>query len=102
MPYNGIKLISVAEESCMKTSRRGDKNLIRAINRNLVLTLIHEKGPLSRAELVRRSGLGNATVSDITAELVTSALVEEVGEGESTGGRRPLLLRLNPQAGYVV
>ncbi len=86
----------------LKASRRGDKNLIRAINRNLVLTLIHDKGPLSRAELARQSGLGNATVSEIAAELVGSALVEEVGEGQSTGGRRPLLLRLNPQAGYVV
>jgi len=86
----------------MKTSRRGDKNLLRAINRNLVLTLIHGKGPLSRTDIVRQSGLGNATVSEITSELVASGLVEEVGEGRSTGGRRPQLLRLNAQHGYVV
>lgn len=86
----------------MKTSPRGDRNLIRAINRNLILRLIHTKGPLSRTEIARQSGLGNATVSEIAGELVASNLLEEVGEGESTGGRRPLLLRLNPQAGYVV
>src|SRR5882672_6231077 len=86
----------------MKLSRRGDKNLMRAINRNLVLNLLHTAGPLSRTEIARRSGLGNATISEIANELVTSGLLEEIGEGESTGGRRPLLLRLNPHAGYVV
>jgi len=72
------------------------------MNRNLVLNLIHTSGPLSRTEIARRSGLSNATVSEISNELVMAGLVEEVGEGESTGGRRPSLLRLNAQAGYVV
>ena len=74
----------MVEATCMKASRRGDKNLIRAINRNLVLTLIHEKGPAQWAR--------ECHVSDITAAPVTSALVEHVGEGESTDGRRPLLI----------
>src|SRR5579864_9059032 len=86
----------------MKLARRGNKTLIRTMNRNLVLNIIHASGPLSRTEIARRSGLGNATVSEISNELVTCGLVEEVGEGESTGGRRPLLLQLNAQAGYVV
>jgi predicted NBD/HSP70 family sugar kinase len=83
-------------------SRRGDKSLIRAINRNLVLNLLHMTGELSRSEIARQSGLGNATISEISSELIGSGLLEEIGEGESTGGRRPLLLRLNPHAGYVV
>ena len=86
----------------MKLARRGDKTLIRTMNRSLVLNLIHGRGPLSRTEIARSSGLGNATVSEISSELVATGLVEEVGEGESTGGRRPLLLQLNPNAGYVV
>src|SRR5260221_1418180 len=86
----------------MKQSQRGNRNLMRAINRNLVLNVIHSSGPLSRTDIARQSGLGNATVSEITGELVTSGLVEEVGEGESTGGRRPPFFRLNPEAGDVV
>src|ERR1700730_16364784 len=86
----------------MTPSRPGNRNLMRAMNRNLGLNLIHSAGPLSRTDIARQSGLGNATVSEITGELVASGLVEEVGEGESTGGRRPLFLRLNPAAGYVV
>ena len=86
----------------MKTSQRGNRNLMRAINRNLILNLIQSAGPLSRTDIARQSGLGNATVSEITGELVASGLIEEVGEGESTGGRRPQFLRLNPEAGYVV
>lgn len=83
-------------------ARHGDKNLMRALNRNLVLRLLITVGLLSRAEIARRSGLSNATVTEIVTELLNRNLVEEVGEGESTGGRRPLLLRLNARAGFVV
>ena len=41
-------------------------------------------------------------MSGITADFIASDLVHETGEGESTGGRRPVLLRLNYQAGFVV
>jgi len=82
--------------------RRGNRELIRRMNRNLVLNLVKSRGPISRAEVARLSGLSQATVSGITAELLQSGLVEEVGSGKSRGGRRPVLLRLNPQAGYVV
>lgn len=83
-------------------SLRADKSLIRALNRNLVLNLLVGQEALSRSELARRTGLSNATITEISSELLTSGLLEEVGEGESTGGRRPLLLRMNARAGFVV
>ena len=82
--------------------RKGNRDLIKEINRNLVLNLIKSRGPISRTEIARLSGLSPATVSGITAEFIASGLVHELGEGESTGGRRPVLLRLNPRAGFVV
>lgn len=82
--------------------QKGNRDLIRQINRNLVLNLIKSRGPISRTEIARFSGLSLATVSAITADFVASGLVHEMGEGESTGGRRPVLLRLNHQAGFVV
>ncbi len=81
---------------------RGNRALIRKINRNLVLNLIKSRGPISRTEIARLSGLSLATVSAITAELMKTGLVHEMGAGESTGGRRPVLLRLNHRAGFVV
>lgn len=82
--------------------RRGNRDLIKEINANLVLNIIRSQGPLSRTEISRLSGLSLATVSGITSKLIDRTLVDEIGEGESTGGRRPMLLRLNNEAGYVV
>lgn len=86
----------------MTRLRRGNRDLIKEINRNLVLNLIKSRGPISRTDIARLSSLSLATVSGITADFVASGLVHELGEGESTGGRRPMLLRLNYQAGFVV
>jgi predicted NBD/HSP70 family sugar kinase len=81
---------------------KANRDLIKSINRSLVLNLIKSHGPISRKDLASLSSLSPATVSGITAEFINSGLVHEMGEGESTGGRRPILLRLNYSAGFVV
>ncbi len=81
---------------------KGNRDLIKEINRSLVLNLIKSRGPISRKDLVSLSNLSPATISGITADFIADDLVHEMGEGESTGGRRPILLRLNHQAGFVV
>ena len=86
----------------MSYLRRGNRDLIKRINRNLALNLIKSREPVSRTQIARLSGLGLATVSGITAELIEIGLVREIGEGVSSGGRRPVLLGLNRQAGFVV
>lgn len=86
----------------MARLRKGNRDLIKDINRNLVLNLIKNQGPISRTELVRLSHLSAGTISNITADLIVDDIVQKIGEGESSGGRRPVLLRLNHQAGYVI
>ncbi len=80
----------------------GNRDLIRAINRSTVLNTIKTHGPISRAEIARFIKLSAATVSGITAELIDDGLIFEKETGDSNGGRRPILLALNPQGGYVV
>jgi len=82
--------------------RKGNRDLIKEINQNLILNLIKNQGPISRTDLARLSRLSPASVSGITAHLIASNMVQETGEGESRGGRRPVLLRLNKKAGFVV
>ncbi|MCR4407252.1 MAG: ROK family transcriptional regulator [Anaerolineae bacterium] len=82
--------------------RKANRDLIKEINRNIVLNLIKSRGPISRTDIARLSGLSLATVSGIAADFIESGLVREMGEGESTGGRKPVFLRLNHQAGFVV
>lgn len=69
-------------------------NTIRDINRQIVLNYVREREPISRAEIARESALQRSTVSAIIDDLQNEGLVEEIGEGESTGGRPPTLLRL--------
>jgi len=66
---------------------------IRNINRQIVLNYIRERAPISRAEISYETALQRSTVSLIVDELKTQGLVDEL-DGESTGGRPPLLLRL--------
>lgn len=86
----------------MTRLHRGTRDLIKEINANLVLNIVRSREPVSRTEISRLSGLSRATVSGITAKLIDRNLIYEEGEGESTGGRRPTLLCLNNEAGYVV
>ena len=81
---------------------RGNRKLIQAINRSAVLNTIKTHGPISRTDIAQRTGLSAATVSGITAGLLESELILEKAVGDSSGGRRPILLVLNPSGGYVI
>jgi predicted NBD/HSP70 family sugar kinase len=66
---------------------------IRDINRQIVLNYVRERAPISRAEIAQETALQRSTVSLIVDELKARNLIEEI-EGESRGGRPPILLRL--------
>lgn len=86
----------------MPASSKGSRDLMRDINQSLLLNLIQGNAPVSRADLARSSGLSPATVSGIINLLVQDGLVIEQAVGDSSGGRPPVMLSLNPDAGYVV
>jgi len=80
----------------------GNRDLIRAINLSIILNTIKTHGTIARAEIARLTGLSPATVTGITAELIQDGLVFEKEPGDSSGGRRPILLAINPHGGFVV
>jgi predicted NBD/HSP70 family sugar kinase len=82
--------------------RSGNRRLIREINQSLVLGLVRDQGPISRTDIAERADLSPATITDITAVLIEQGLIYEHEAGVSTGGRRPILLALNRQAGLVL
>jgi predicted NBD/HSP70 family sugar kinase len=75
---------------------------IRDINRQIVLNYVREREPISRATIAKETALQRSTVSAIVDCLQNEGLVEEVGEGESTGGRRPTLLRLRTAGAMAI
>ncbi|MDQ0196138.1 ROK family transcriptional regulator [Paenibacillus wynnii] len=80
----------------------GDQALVKKINKSIVLHMIRKHSPLSRARVSEMTGLNKATVSNLVAELCQQELVIEAGPGESSGGRKPLILHFNAMAGSVI
>ena len=76
--------------------------LLRQTNAQLLLRLLREAGPCSKADLVRASGLSAPTVTNVVAHLASAGLVEPIGEGDSTGGRPPDIIRFRAERGFVV
>jgi len=66
--------------------------------------MIRAEKSISRIELSRKLVLSRSTVTLITKRLVRQELLHEVGKGNSTdrGGRRQVLLALNPRMGFVL
>jgi predicted NBD/HSP70 family sugar kinase len=69
----------------------------RDINRRIVLNLIRNHQPISRADLARHSGLQRSTVSVITEKLIDEDWVREGASGRVPRGRRPRFLHLNKE-----
>jgi glucokinase-like ROK family protein len=86
----------------MKTLQTGDQNLVKQINKSIVFTYIGNNGPVSRAQISKDTGLNKATVSTMVSELITDSFVYEIGAGQSSGGRKPVLLYFNNLAGYSI
>jgi predicted NBD/HSP70 family sugar kinase len=78
----------------LRKVQAANPHTIRYINRQIVLNYVREREPISRATIARETALQRSTISEIVEVLTGEGLVEEIGEGKSTGGRRPTLLRL--------
>lgn len=75
----------------------------RRINRQRLLKVIRQLGPISRADLAKRTRLSPPTVSALVEDLATEAgLIREVGMGASSGGRPPVLIEFNANYGCLV
>jgi predicted NBD/HSP70 family sugar kinase len=73
----------------------------REINRRIILNLIRNRQPISRADLARLSGLQRSTVSLIIEQLIADRWVLEGPMGRLPRGRRPTSLHLNHQRAII-
>ena len=68
-----------------------------------VADLLRERGPLTRAQLARASGMPKSTVAAAVAELTAEGVARELGAQERVGSGRPgALIGLDPRRGLVV
>jgi N-acetylglucosamine repressor len=76
--------------------------LVGKLNERQVLRLIQTRGPLSRAEVARESGLSPPTVSKAVASLLRAGLLEEADAAELARGRPAPKLRLATVSAQVL
>jgi predicted NBD/HSP70 family sugar kinase len=88
---NGIR------ESDVKRTQGASSEVVREINRRIVLNLVRTRQPISRADLARVSGLQRSTISLIIEQLIEESWVLEGPTGRLPRGRRPTFLRLNDE-----
>lgn len=87
----------------MQQPLTGNAEYINRLNKIRVISLIREKGEISRSEIVKLAGLSAPTVTRAVDSLVNKEkLVVEMGAGKSGGGRPPLIVRFNGNDSYVI
>lgn len=75
-------------------------SILRKKNRQKILNCIRLYHPISRTEIVKKVKLSKATVTRIVEELISQEIVEEIGIGDSSSGRKPVYLKIKSNA-YV-
>jgi N-acetylglucosamine repressor len=82
--------------------RLATRSTPREVNRRIVLNLIREYQPISRAELARRMQVHRGTMTPLVRELVETGVVFEKGTAATARGRRPTLLCVRTRGRLVV
>jgi glucokinase len=75
---------------------------VKENNLRLVLATIIQQEPLSRADIVRHTHISKPAISSLIDDLLGRGIVSEIGEGQSSGGRKPILLRFNSELRYYL
>jgi predicted NBD/HSP70 family sugar kinase len=85
-----------------QATRGAGPQLMRAMNERLMLEVIREEGPVSRAHLARTSGLSKPTVGVAVSALKRDGLVRLAGMRTGMRGPAASLYEIRPEAGFVL
>lgn len=85
-------------------TKKGEIELIKKINKNLILETIRQNHSISRAKLSKLTNLSRSTVSILVEELLKEKIISEGGLSKSTkeGGRKAVQLYFNPDSGFGI
>lgn len=85
----------------MRESKTGNNKYLKVMNRSIVLDLIRTNDGMSRKALADYTGLSATATGAIVRTLLNEKYIREVGEGKSSGGRKPVILEINPDSYYA-
>lgn len=72
--------------------------MVKKLNKEQILQQVIRHGQISRADIAKEARLSRPCVSALVNEMIEEGLLQEVGVGDSKGGRKPILLEYNYQA----
>ncbi|ABR49914.1 ROK family protein [Alkaliphilus metalliredigens QYMF] len=75
---------------------------IKEINRSNIINMIKQKYEITKHEIAVALKLSIPTITTNINQLIEEGLVEEAGVGNSTGGRKPMILKLVENARFSV
>lgn len=74
----------------------------RYLLKKKILRHLYLSGPKSNPEICKSTNMSSPTITGLLHELIEQGIVEEVGAGTSSGGRRPNMYGLRGDSRYVI
>ena len=71
-------------------------------NKYTILETIRRNGGISRRDIAKLTILSPTTITKFTEELIKESLIRERGTIPSSGGRKPIKLKINPNSAYTI
>src|SRR3954471_21279497 len=81
---------------------RGTRSTPREINRKIVLNLVRERQPISRADLARQMAVGRGMITQLVDELIADDVIAEGAVANAPRGRKPRLLHVRTRDRFCI
>jgi predicted NBD/HSP70 family sugar kinase len=80
--------------------RNVDQVTIKDSNKKMIINLLHLQRELTKQRIAKEINVSIPTVISNVNELIEEGLVEEAGVGDSSGGRKPIIVKFKPDSRY--
>ncbi len=77
-------------------------DLKRIRQQSYIIEYLYRNKQASNPELAKLINMSAPTINKLIVELIELGIVQEIGEGLSIGGRRPIMYGINPNAKYII
>ncbi|MCE5329548.1 winged helix-turn-helix domain-containing protein, partial [bacterium] len=82
--------------------KKYNQKYIKSRNQGLILKLLKNNGPMSRASISKEIGIVRSTVSEICNDMVANNIILEGKKVEGNLGKRPTLIYFNKDYYYFI
>lgn len=79
-----------------------NKEKMKETNKKILYKEIYSNSFINRALLARKFKMSPATVTNLCSEMIRENLINEAGSAKSTGGRKPIIIKINENYKYVL